>query len=106
MLLDIQGDMNALQNTKKQMEKLYHIEKENAELKQKLESDELALNEASEIIAELKAQIEKMKCCGNCKHIEFRYFVENMQIKNITNYCSDCIRFMTKNKKDKWESAE
>ena len=34
MLLDIQGDMEAMQNTKNQIEKLNNIEKENAELKQ------------------------------------------------------------------------
>lgn len=28
-------------------------------------------------IAELEAQIEKMKCCGNCKHFDF----------NEPNYC-------------------
>lgn len=35
-------------------------------LEKQIENYQLAENESKEIIAELKEQIEKMKCCGNC----------------------------------------
>ena len=48
----------------------------------------------------LKAQVEKMKCCGNCKYKDrpFVFDKEDGRIKKI--YCKDCI------KKNKWELAE
>ena len=44
--------------------------------------------------AELKEQIEKMKCCGNCKH-------ENDS--NTNYYCEECKRFANETDVDKWE---
>jgi len=39
------------------------------ELEKKVKNYELAEIEAKEIMADLQAQIEKMKCCGNCNGI-------------------------------------
>lgn len=114
------------------------LEKENAEQKQKLESDQLALNEANEIIAELKynlkcrddelaeskaeinqiierervvpehylcemidknkelkAQVEKMKCCNNCKNAHYDWREQVLE-----GICNECRNY------NKWESAE
>ena len=38
---------------------------------------DIELAQALKEIADLKAQIEKMKCCGNCEHFNF----------NEPNYC-------------------
>ena len=45
--------------------------KENAELKKELQDYQFnydSIKELTEENADLKAQIEKMKCCGNCKN--------------------------------------
>lgn len=44
-------------------------------------------------IEELKAQIEKMKCCGNCKHHRYTYG----ELECVTKGCEN---------KSKWELAE
>jgi hypothetical protein len=48
----------------KRFNRLAELEKENKVLTQNLEDSEI-------IITGLKAQIEKMKCCGNCVHFDF-----------------------------------
>ena len=44
------------------------LEKENKVLTQNLEDTEIINNTLEKENAELKEQIEKMKCCENCKH--------------------------------------
>ena len=44
-------------------------------------------------IAELEAQIEKMKCCGNCKHFDF----------NEPNYCHKGVYRERQYVCNKWE---
>lgn len=60
------------------------VEKEN---NQKLQAE----------IKRLTAQIEKMKCCENCKHIND---------SNTDYYCEDCKRFANETNIEKWELAE
>ena len=47
--------------------------------------------ELTDRVKELEVQIEKMKCCGNCKHD----YDEEQYIT--TDYCNDCFDF------NKWE---
>lgn len=49
--------------------------------------------------AELKAQIEKMKNCGNCKHLGIVYDEETETIQNCI-YQEECEHH------EKWELAE
>lgn len=49
------------------------------------------------IIREKDEQIEKMKCCANCKH---------EQDSNTNYYCEDCKRFANETDIDKWEYKE
>lgn len=95
---------------------LEELEKENAELKAQIESDNLAFNESNEIIAELKGklnerthfystelrkaneQIEKMKNVGNCKHsMKCAKWNEKQLNLGLMKFCQNC--------KD-WELAE
>ena len=46
---------------------------ENTELEKEVKNYKLAEIEAKEIMADLQAQIEKMKCCYNCKHSRTEY---------------------------------
>ena len=47
--------------------KIIELEKENAELKKRVEELELVIQIDNRLeIEKLKAQIEKMKCCSNC----------------------------------------
>lgn len=46
---------------------------------------------------EYEEQIEKLKCCGNCKH---------EQDSNTNYYCEDCKRFANETGIDKWEYGE
>lgn len=145
MLLDIQGDMNAMQKTMNELEKLsdeekaekyvnetfgrtnpivamtyiniylegleegrkevrehettcvnrlHHIEKENAELKKDKEWLDNTNNEQTEVILQLQAQIEKMKCCRNCKHFN-----------QVEIHCDLYAKYECVNL-DKWELAE
>ena len=48
-----------------------------------------------EKITELKAQIEKMKCCGNCKHFDKLY--NRCELTRLTLKSSLCTSL------DKWE---
>ena len=45
--------------------------------------------------AELKAQIEKMKCCGNCKHLREKHNDNCIFIKSLSTIVCN-----------KWELAE
>ena len=66
--------------------------------KQKLkESGNIYFDHILAYISYLEAQIEKMKCCGNCKH-------ENDS--NTDYYCEDCKRFAGETNIEKWELAE
>lgn len=47
------------------------VMKENAELKKDKEYLDKINNEQTEVILHLNEQIEKMKCCENCKHHSF-----------------------------------
>ena len=67
---------------------LSELEKENAELKK--ESNQLFL-EGAKRVEELEAQIEKMKCCGNCAKNGHICVAEEMQGK------------LCGKNKDKWE---
>ena len=76
-------------------ERIKQLGFENETLKQSVE-------EGEEIIAELKAQIEKMKCCSNCKH-------RTLYINGGTVMCyKDVVHEFGKprQKCDKWELAE
>lgn len=64
--------------------------KENAELKEKMGS-------AGYRIAELKMQIEKMKCCNNCNHLACLDEEQHLYGCIIANDCEDF---------KKWELAE
>lgn len=75
-------------------QKMTHIkelEEENAELKKDKEWLNKTDNEQTEVILDLYAQIEKMKCCQNCLH-----FTKQVCRKGIDG-CYKC---------DKWEIAE
>lgn len=41
------------------------------ELEKANEMQALRIKECNELLLELKAQIEKMKCCGNCNHFNY-----------------------------------
>ena len=71
---------------------LSELEQENEELKDHL-SEEIELHShAEDYIKELEKQIEKMKCCGNCKYQCSFLFQDEI----------DC----AKNGLSKWELAE
>ncbi|MBR2724902.1 MAG: hypothetical protein IKB72_05645 [Ruminococcus sp.] len=82
---------------------------ENAELKEELKQAEKAKVverfEAygqcrdSRRIAELEAQIEKMKCCGNCKHCGEVRTYKGLDGKNIVVNCNSGRNYFC----DKWE---
>ena len=88
--------------------KIKELEKENAELKDKLSN----LASVAEVRlanwqkyekenAELKKQIEKMKCCQNCK------FEDNDCIEEPCSSCSRCLGdIKRKGNSDKWELQE
>lgn len=63
-------------------EKISALEKENAELKAIHESDKKSIFLITEKGKELEKQIEKMKCCVNCKHWE-----ESFDYNSICNEC-------------------
>lgn len=53
--------------------------------------------------AELKAQVEKMKCCENCKHCEFKIVSDGSTRAICTRLKGDvCLS----NNYDSWEVAE
>lgn len=75
-------------------------EEEKAELKEQLKNNPYVIqlqNEKAEMAEDFAKQIEKMKCCGNCKH---------EQDSNTDYYCEDCKRFANETNIEKWESAE
>lgn len=73
----------------KSIEYITDLEKQIEELKEKHKQDELCLIISnSSARAELQDQIEKMKCCNNCKHSRKEY--------------EHCIT----DKHEKWELAE
>ena len=55
------------------------------------------LQNALKRILELEAQIEKMKCCGNCKH---RYFIGDELECHLLDNGINC------DNEDKWEIKE
>lgn len=59
---ELSNSVTELTNTKTELENKV------IELETQIENYKLSENEGNEIITELKAQIEKMKCCRNCKH--------------------------------------
>ena len=63
-----------------------------------------AIMEMKSHIAELEAQVEKMKCCGNCKHSDTE--CEGYTICGIGHY-DDCLSNKifdhTTDEKDYWE---
>lgn len=65
------------------------IKKENAELKAQNEELQFNLRSRNDLVEELTMQIEKMKCCGNCKK------------NNNCTFTSDCVYVC-----DKWELSE
>ena len=54
--------------------------------------------QAEKKIADLEKQIEKMKCCGNCKHFDKLY--NRCELTRLTLKCCLC------NALDKWELRE
>lgn len=91
-------------------EKIAKLEKENEELKAqikcirmekgvleaKLKTYEQLWEEQQRVIKEKSAQIEKMKCCENCKH--------NIIGKCAELYCQECSYYGVPNQNiDKWE---
>lgn len=72
------------------------------ELKEEIENLANINIKAQNIIAELKAQNEKMKCCYNCKHGRI-YFVEEIIVDCLANKVNSNNKF---NNCDKWELAE
>ena len=60
-----------------------------------------AIMEMRKRIAELEAQIEKMKCCQNCK------FEDNECIEEPCSACTRCLGdIKRKGNSDKWEIKE
>ena len=49
-------------------EKIAELEKENAELKADNDARKFAMTMSEKVEKQLREQIEKMKCCGNCKY--------------------------------------
>lgn len=76
-------------------DKIHALEKENAELKKDKEYLDNTNNEQTEVILKLNEQIEKMKCCVNCKHAEKGY-----ELCNDLKFDKPCKDF------DHWELAE
>lgn len=70
------------------------ILKENAELKKDKEWLDNTNNEQTEVILKLNEQIEKMKCCGNCK------FQKNGMDYELGELCYRCEAFSN------WELEE
>ena len=64
------------------------LKKENKNLAQNLEDTEICENGWKNRVKELEAQIEKLKCCTNCKHSRTEY-----------EHCKT-------NKHEKWEIKE
>ena len=77
-----------------------NLEKENKELKKDKEWLDDTNNEQTEVILKLNEQIEKMKCCGNCKH---NYF-DNEEIRHCDVLNQH--QMVVFKKCDKWELAE
>ena len=69
-------------------------EKKLKNLKEKLNTCKFAMIMSENVEKQLKEQIEKMKCCENCKHS----YNEEQYIT--TDYCNDCFDF------NKWELKE
>lgn len=91
---------SSLQTTKSftALEVIEELEKENEELKAQLERISVT---NFNVIEKLKAQIKKMKCCGNCKHC---YLWEDFYIN--MNCSLPNTNIDLGNKCDKWELAE
>lgn len=73
---------------------LAELEKENAELIDKLNLQNQRLNELIKENAELKEQIEKMKCCHNCKNCEINFTKDSgikYGCKKLRHKSDDCI---------------
>lgn len=70
------------------LEYIAELEKENADLKEQIEELQLNLRSRNDLVEELTMQIEKMRCCGNCKN------------KNSKPTCFFCVKL------SKWEMAE
>lgn len=88
---------------------LEKLVKENAELQKKSDTNHSLVEQLADKdieIAELKAQIEKMKCCGNCKHNGSDEEIgENGDYTDYT--CIQCDDFAIKeNPFPNWELAE
>lgn len=80
------------------LEYITDLEKENAELKKDKEWLDNTNNEQTIVILELQAQIEKMKCCGNCK---------NRGLDKYMSYpCTECKIWHREKTNDKWELEE
>jgi len=56
-------------------------------------------DERDELIAELRAQIERMKCCGNCKYFDVDFEMQQCRCMNYgtstDSYADGC---------DSWDS--
>lgn len=78
------------------------MKKENEELNR--DKTELAnsVTELKDKVTELEMQIEKMKCCYNCKHGRI-YFVKEIIVDCLANKDNSNNKF---NNCDKWELAE
>lgn len=73
------------------------LKEENRQHKQLIED----LNNSKKRIAELEAQIEKMKCCQNCK------FEDKDCIEEPCSVCTRCLgNIKRKGNSDKWEVKE
>jgi hypothetical protein len=53
--------------------KIAELEKENAELKADNDARKYAMTMSEKVEKQLREQIEKMKCCFNCKHSRTEY---------------------------------
>ncbi len=92
---------------KKNYEKdIARLEKENAELSNSVTELTNTKTELKSKITELEKQVEKMKCCGNCKNIGSDSEIgENGDYTDYT--CIQCDDFSTKEKPyPNWELAE
>lgn len=59
-------------------------------------------NRANDLINELRAEIESLKCCGNCKHFESGHFMCSFESKDL---CSTTFKTL-KNYLNHWEKKK
>jgi hypothetical protein len=78
-------------------DKVKKLEKENDNLRVTSAQNEESLKVALQQNAELKRQVEELRCCGNCDH----FYVDSEDIITCQN---DVYPFPVKGKCDSWQS--